>query len=105
MARKTLAELNATYSYTHGWDVYTLDTFYAVGSQSRRWTSSPKIHLLRCELVVAEAGQHKPGTYKVGDVFSAHTPCNSNGQHTGTPFKGLDTDAITCSKCLKVVDR
>jgi hypothetical protein len=98
---KTLAQFNAT-PRRHDWGKYTLETRYAVGSQSRRWTSSPKVHLLRTEVVV-EDRDPQPGTYKLGGTFSAHAPCNSNGQHTGTVFAKLDTDAITCARCLKAV--
>jgi hypothetical protein len=86
---------------------YTLEQRYAVGSQSKRWSNSPKTHLLITQRVTAADWTDGPvdrRSYKVGDTFSAYTPCNSNGQHTGTVFAKLDTDAITCTKCLKYLE-
>jgi hypothetical protein len=102
---KTLAELNAT-TDTYDWGAYTLRRESAVGSVGRYGTNKntgAKIHLLRIAVVVEERGTHKPGTYRVGSVFLAHAICNGNGQNVATAHKGLDTDAITCAKCLAAI--
>jgi len=96
---KSLAELNETRTHVRTWSKYTLECKFAVGSQSRRWTGSPKTHLLQIETVLADADP-QPGTYKVGQIFSASAMCDSNGQHTGTAYPGQDTDSVTCERCL-----
>ena len=109
----SLAELNASPTIHHhhfnGYngigDVdYTLERRVAVGSQSRRWGSSGKTHLLFTLVVIAADwtnGKVDPRAYRVGSVFSAHTPCDSNGQHTGQVYPNVDTDAVDCSRCQK----
>jgi len=98
---KTLAELNAHEEIRDVRNTFTLKRSWAVGSQSRRWASSPKVHLLRIDRVIATGTEWKPGFYRVGQVYRASAPCNGNGQHTGTVAERLDTDAISCTKCLK----
>jgi hypothetical protein len=100
-ARRTLAELNATPHVSTWQDTFVLEHGWRVGSQSRRWSGSPKTHLLRVSKVTATGPNWKPGSYRVGSYFSVAAVCNSNGQHTGTVYERDDTDAITCEKCLK----
>jgi len=85
--------------------VYTLSVEFAVGSQSRRWTGSPKTHILKVERIISAewVGQVDSRSYKVGQNFSVYAKCNTNGQHTGTEYKGVDTDAITCERCLEIM--
>lgn len=99
-AIKTLAELNIS-TRVRIWDCFTLKSVWKVGSQSRRWASSPKTHLLRAEKVIATGEGWKPNMYRIGSYLSVHAVCNGNGQHTGTVYDQLDTDAITCTKCLR----
>jgi len=81
------------------WGKYTLVTSYAVGSQSQRYGSSPKTHVLRIEKVT-EDRDPQPRTYKLGDTLAAAALCNGNGQHTGRAYPGVDTDRVSCTKCL-----
>lgn len=100
-ARKTLAELNApTPSMVYEWSGYTLHRLYAVGTSGRRGSGS-HYHLLRTDVVAAVPADYKPGSHGVGDFHSVAAPCNTNGQHNGRVAYGVDTDKITCSKCLK----
>jgi len=98
--RRSLAELN-TRSHVSERSPFTLEHGWRVGSQSRRWSGSPKTHLLRVSKVLATDSTWKPGEYRVGSYFAVHALCNSNGQHTGTVYERSDTDDITCEKCLK----
>jgi hypothetical protein len=96
---KTLAELNAE-PREHVWgDTYRVRMLKKVGRAGRRGTGT-KVHLLRTELILEELVAHKPGTYRVGQYFGVGAICSHNGQHTGQVFEHLDTDAITCRKCL-----
>lgn len=97
MARRTLAEMNAQ-PFRREWAQYTVERQYAVGKLGRR-QSGTKVHLLSLEVIVEERGEHKPGTFKVGSISGCRSHCNGNGQHNSLVLKGLDTDAITCSKC------
>jgi hypothetical protein len=105
----TLAQINARYASTRTWGQYTLASRYVVGrnghQNGRRGTAGAKLHLLRIEVVTAEAGEHKPGTYKVGQTFSTQGSCAANGQHTGVAMADLDTDKVTCQKCLRALGR
>lgn len=93
---KTLDELNETVRAPYVWsDKYELTCSFAVIG----WQ---KTHIGRIETITAEIGEHKPGTYKVGDVFAAAPFCNGNGQHKGHGVRnGLDTKDVTCKACLK----
>lgn len=96
---RTLAEYNAQ-PRRREWANYTLETRYAVGrtGSSRRGKAGSHMHLLRLEVVV-DVRDRKPGTIGVGDVFSIHGICNGNGQRNGIVVDGLDTGAVTCTKC------
>lgn len=87
--RKTLAEMNVNPFQTERHGLPAIET-YAVGRVGRKQTGA-KVHLLR---VV---------TLDTGERYSASAPCNGNGQHIGHPFKGLDTDRITCERCLALM--
>lgn len=100
--RPTLAQLNTTPS-TRDWGKYTVRREWAVGSQSQRYGSSPKTHLLRIEVVI-EDRDPQPRTYRVGQTFAAAAVCNTNGQHTGRAYPDTDTDRITCERCLRRLD-
>lgn len=97
---RTLAELNAK-PVVREWGGYTLETRFAVGrtGSSHRGTTGAKLHLLRTEVVIAEAGEHRAGTFRVGDTLSTQGVCNNQGQHNAVVVKGRDTDAVTCEKC------
>jgi len=100
MTLPTLAQINEKLGgRVRSWGKYNLLESFAVGSQSQRYGTSPKTHILRLE-VVTEDREPKRGTYKLGDTLSAHALCMTNGQHTGRAYPGVDTDSITCSKCL-----
>lgn len=104
--RPTLAQLNEGLSDTtrgdhHG---YTTTMHYAVGRSGHR-NSGSHSHLVKVQLIVAELGEHKPGTLKIGDALGTYSPCNTNGQHIAREIKGYDTDVISCTKCIKVLDR
>ena len=98
----TLADLNAK-SHDRQWDRYTLRTEYVIGRYGRVGTH---LHLVQVEVVVKEEGEHKPGTYSVGQVFSSEPLCNSRrGQHGAKPFmdKRWDTKDVTCKKCRVII--
>lgn len=79
---------------TREWGKYTL----RVETKVIGWQ---KTHLGEVATVV-EDRDPKPGTYKVGQVFSAAPRCNGNGQHKGNGVRPqLDTQDITCLKCQK----
>ena len=101
---RTLAEYNAS-PRRRDWCNYTLETRYAVGrtGSTRRGRTGGHMHLLRIEVVV-DVRDWKPGTIKVGDVFSIYGLCNGNGQRNGIAVDRLDTDAITCTKCRPCVE-
>ena len=40
-----------------------------------------------------------------GDLFTVRAACNGNGEKPGTVEPDWDLDNITCSKCLKVLER
>ncbi len=102
---RTLAEMNAN-PRRHGWpfgrpaaEQYTMRTEYAVGLVGHA-RSGDKRHLIIAEYVEAiPTSPSEHNRMQVGGLFSAHSPCNGNGQRISTPIKGLDTDAITCKKC------
>ena len=103
---KTLAELNAK-PYRRNWGGWTLETRYHVGrtGSSRYGTSGAKAHLVIAEYVVAKDGPEIAGQTKIGDVHSIRGDCNGNSQRNGTVLANLDTDAITCEKCLARLGR
>ena len=91
---KTLADFP---SHTRTWGPYTLKVTTAVIG----WD---KTHMGEIETITAETEPHKPGTYRVGDVFSSKPFCNGNGQHKGRgPRAGYDTDKVTCIKCRRYI--
>jgi hypothetical protein len=83
---------------------YTTQLVYRVGhantQNTRRGAHGKHGHLLVCELVLAEAGDHKAGTLKVGD-YASISSCTNNGQYNGRVIAGADLDQVTCSKCVK----
>lgn len=88
---KTLDELNAT-PRTWIWSGREVVTTYAVGKMGRAWSAGPKTGM-KLHLITVD-------TFKdTGKVFSMRAMCNGNGQFTGLPFKGIDTDRITCQHC------
>jgi len=105
--RRSLTDMNAKAAEkSRVWGQYTLVREYAVGTTGSTYygKTGAKRHLLVMERVVAENGEHKPNTYKVGDLFGVNGACNQQGQHNGRPISGLDTDAVTCEKCAKWLD-
>jgi len=93
-----LVEFN-THTRTRIWDRYTLKDVYVIGRYGNVGTH---VHVVQTEVVVAETGEHKPGTFKVGDVFSSAPVCNSRrGQHGAQPFFNSRWDLVnvTCKKC------
>lgn len=96
---KTLAEMN-TSPKVYPWSGYTIRTEFAVGRVGRA-RSGTKLHLVICSYVVTVPNDG--GRMRVGDLHAAHTPCNGNGQHIAQPINGLDTDAITCQKCVSAI--
>jgi len=95
-----LAEMN-TGPYVHTWHNYTLKRVYAVGRYGRTGTHT---HLVETEIVIAESGEHKPGTFVVGNVARSAPMCNSQrGQHGAQPVfdPRWDLVNITCKKCQK----
>jgi hypothetical protein len=102
MTAKTLSELNAA-PFRRTWGGWTLETRYHVGrsGSSRYGTSGANTHLVVAEYVVAKDGPEVAGQTKIGGIHSIHGACNGNGQRNGTVLDKLDTDAITCTKCLK----
>jgi hypothetical protein len=116
--RPTLAELLESYKARlaargldarREWENYTLETSFAVGrngnQRSYRGATGSHMHVLTVETVIGERGAHKPGTYKIGDAFSVRGMCASNGQNTGRVVAGIDTDSVTCSKCVAYLAR
>ena len=99
----TVQELNARLDEknlrTSTWDRYTLRLEYGVGNQGIRGTGS-KTHLVSFQIVTAEAGEHKPGTLRVGQAAEARARCNGNGQRTSMR-RYSDETAITCQRCLE----
>ena len=97
---RTLAVMNENArSWNRTWGNYVLQIEYAVGRYGRYGTHS---HLVRIERVLGEIGEHRPGTFTVGQVFSTMPICNSQrGQHGAKLFVDgyLDTQDITCAKC------
>lgn len=98
---KTLAELNAN-PFRRQWGGWTLETRYHVGrsGSTRRGTSGSHLHLVLAEYVVEKNGPEIAGQTKIGGVHSIVGVCNGNGQRNATAIDNLDTDVITCTKCL-----
>lgn len=104
----TLALLNeklATRGKSGG--TYTVEHRFAVGrngnASSNRGTTGALVHLITVDVIVAEEGEHKPGTYKVGQNYMTQGLCfNRGGQHNATVIDGYDLDKITCPKCQKI---
>ncbi len=46
-------------------------------------------------------GDRQPNAIKVGGTVSYSPMCNGNGQRVGQRHPNLDTDTITCKKCIK----
>lgn len=83
-----------------------VEVFYAVGKSGHR-RSGDKLHLVIAERVVEDrtpADKQKWNRIKVGQVLSARSPCNGNGQHVASVIPGLDTDAVTCRSCLARIE-
>ena len=106
----TLAVLNANRLRTiTTWNQYTVDNIYTVGHAARgnrgRF-SGAKRHLLSVEMVIAEAGEHKPGTFKIGAASSTMPACGvTMGQHAGQTIPGFDTDRVDCTRCQTIIGR
>lgn len=85
------------------WNTLRLERGYKVGRNgtSYRGTTGDKVHLLITEKLISRTDAQKPGQLRIGDYFSIGGVCGSNGQRTGVVFEGLDTDKVTCTKCLK----
>jgi hypothetical protein len=83
----------------------TVKVVYGVGQSGFR-RSGDKLHLIIAEIVLTPGtdANGKPTRLRPGDVLAARSPCNGNGQHKGSLILGLDTDRITCQKCLERVD-
>lgn len=101
---KTLAEFPVT---TSEWFGYTLESRPVVIS----WGS---LHFGRVQTVIARddaelerAHADNPRYRKmaIGTEFSYAPVCNGNGQRKGRgPARGLDTDRVTCKKCLAYLE-
>ena len=101
MTMKTLADLNA-HVYERDWDCYRLRREWRVVRYG--WSGS-HTHIITIEIVVIERGEHKSGTFKVGDIFSSAPECNSQrGQHGGIPLMNprWDLRDVTCAKCKRI---
>ena len=112
--RKTLAEMNEAAQARHAalsaevreriehWGPYTLKTEIVVGQAGQRRTGT-HAHMISIQRIVAENEPHRPGTLKVGDVFSSSAFCGtrSNGQRTAFVLSRLDTKDVTCDRCIK----
>lgn len=107
MAIKTLDEMNSNPRFSE-WPFqepeYKLEHRAAVGRVGRS-RSGEKIHFLNTQIVVEYLNGFTPDRrqYRIGDSFSTHAPCNGNGQQVGQIIRNLDTNAITCQKCLKAL--
>lgn len=66
---------------------------YAVGRGAGRKNMGSETHLIR---ITHRSDSDRP---------SYHATCHSNGQQTGWPIDNLDTDRVTCSKCLKTLEK
>ena len=103
---KTLQELNTgpvapPFERVFEWADYTITAEYRVG---RRGRQGAEIHLLRVWRVLADSAPDR-GRFAVGTYASVRAVCNGNGQFTGTVLEYLDTDSITCERCLKRLER
>lgn len=72
---------------------------YAVGTQGRCGTGS-KIHLLNTYIITDSPNKDNIGKYRIVDA-----QCNGNGSHNSRIDSRLDTKDVTCSKCLKELER
>lgn len=96
-----LAELNAS-PRRREWAGLILERRYAVARGGMK--AGDKVHLLATEVVIEDTlpvAQRGRNRVKVGQIHSAKRDCNSNGQVTGRPVEGWDTDRITCASCLR----
>lgn len=103
MIRRTLAEFNASPTESEwGPGIYRLRRLIGVGKAGRRGLGR-ELHVVRYSTIVAELREPRPGAMRLGATFSAHAACGtrSNGQHTARVLPGLDTDRVTCERCLK----
>jgi hypothetical protein len=87
------------------WGGYILERREMAGKVGPRWQQGGKCHLVICDFIVGYVDGYtpKPGQMKKGDCFSAHTPCNSNGQHIAHGVDGWSLDLISCVKCKKAL--
>lgn len=87
------------------WDGYILEARTEVGKVGPRWQQGGKCHRVYTKWIIGYEDGYtpKPGHMKIGDCFSAHTPCNSNGQHIAHSVAGWTDDMINCAKCVKTV--
>jgi hypothetical protein len=92
--KKTLQELNTESVFE--WSNYTIAREYRVG---RRGRQGSEIHLLRVWRVMADSAP-APRRFQVGGYASISPLCNGNGQFTGSVVENLDTDSVTCQRCL-----
>lgn len=83
-------------------------TLASYPTSEREWATMK----LRAEVKVIGWGKTHIGfveyvrRWKEGDVFSAAPFCNGNGQHVGNGVREeLDTDAVTCKRCIAVINR
>jgi hypothetical protein len=104
MVQSTLdAALAAALPAPRTWGPYILDRRVQAGKVGRRWQQGAKIHAVTADYIVGFVADYNGPAprMRVGDVFSAHTPCNSNGQHIARPVADWSLDQVTCQSCLK----
>lgn len=101
--RETLAELTARMNpQPTVWRNYITLRGYYVGQAGRRRTGE-KLHLLSVTHVIDTLGPIQRQHIQMGGQTWSTATCGtrSNGQHTAYISEGLDTDRITCERCLK----
>jgi hypothetical protein len=91
---KTLNENSKSHTFMKNQEKH----MYAVGTQGRSGTGT-KIHLLTTYIITESDDKKQIGKYRVVDA-----ECNGNGSHNGRIEASLDTEHITCSKCLKKLE-
>lgn len=98
MARRTLTEMNQNTTRKERFGMI-LERRFAVGKLGYKGTGT-KVHLLETEVVIDSADSTR---WSNGEVISANSFCNGRGQQNSSKREELDTDRVTCQKCLKII--
>lgn len=81
---------------------YTLESRRVIGLNGRK-RSGTKLHVILIDKVI-EDRDPKPGTFKLGDTFSAWSICGGNfGQHGAKEIKGATLEQVTCLNCQRKI--